>query len=67
MGILLAIIAAIYIAIKILKEQSGMGDFYRSTGDNKRANDSDTAVGCAVTFITFIVIIVILVLLGVGQ
>ena len=67
MGGLFVFIILIYVAIRILKEESGMGDFYRSMGDNKRANESDGAVGCAGTFLVFIVIIIILALLGVGQ
>ena len=67
MGGLFVFIILIYVAVRILKEQSGMGDFYRSMGDNKRANESDGAVGCAVIFLAFIVIIIILALLGVGQ
>ena len=67
MGGLFVFIILIYVAIRILKEESGMGDFYRSMGYNKRANESDSAVGCAGTFLVFIVIIIILALLGVGQ
>ena len=40
MGGLFVFIILIYVAVRILKEQSGMGDFYRSMGDNKRANES---------------------------
>ena len=60
MGGLFVFIILIYVAIRILKEESGMGD-------NKRANESDSAVGCDGTFLAFIVIIIILALLGVGQ
>ena len=67
MGVLFVFIILIYVAVRILKEESGMGDFYRSMGDNKRANESDGAVGCAVIFLAFIVIIIILALLGVWQ
>lgn len=67
MGALLVIIILIYYAVRILKEESGMGDFYRSMGQEKRANESDTAVGCAGSFLVFLAIIVILALLGVGQ
>ena len=67
MGVLFVFIILIYVAVRILKEQSGMGDFYRSMGDNKRANESDSAVAAAGTFIAFLVIIIILALLGVGQ
>lgn len=67
MGLFFGFIAAIYIAIRILKEESGNGDFYRSVGMTKRANDSDTAVGCATTFLIFVGIIVVMALLGVGS
>ena len=67
MGVLFVFIILIYVAVRILKEQSGMGDFYRSMGDNKRANESDSAVAAAGTFIAFLVIIIILALFGVGQ
>ena len=67
MSVLFVFIILIYVAVRILKEQSGMGDFYRSMGDNKRANESDSAVAAAGTFIAFLVIIIILALLGVGQ
>ena len=67
MGVLFVFIILIYVAVRILKEQSGMGDFYRSMGDNKRANESDSAVAAAGTIIAFIVIIIILALLGAGQ
>ena len=67
MGVLFVFIILIYVAVRILKEQSGMGDFYRSMGDNKRANESDSAVAAAGTFIAFLVIIIILGLFGVGQ
>lgn len=64
---IITFISLVYIAIRILKEESGMGDFYRSIGCTKRANESDTAVALAGTFIGFLVIIIILALLGVGQ
>lgn len=64
---IITFISLVYIAIRILKEESGMGDFYRSMGWTKRANESDTAVAAAGTFIAFLVIIIILALLGVGQ
>lgn len=76
----LAFIGAIYIAVRIIKEESGNGDFYRSMGDiykgkneemrkayYKKGSESDGAVGCCTVFLIFIGIIVLLALCGVGQ
>lgn len=67
MGLFVAFICVIFIAVKIFAEQKGMGKFYRSVGDKKRASEADTAVGCAGTFLVVLAIMFILVLLGVGQ
>lgn len=74
----LAFIGAIYVAYKIVREESGNGDFYRSMGDMykkqgkddaakyqyKKASESDGAVGCSVIFLGFVVFIIIAVLIG---
>lgn len=62
MGLFLAFIGAIYIAIRIVKEEWGMGDFYRSVGMEKRGNESDGAVGCCVIFLGFVAIIFLMTL-----
>ncbi len=56
MGIVFGFIAAIYIAIRIIKEEWGQGDFYRSVGMTKRGNESDSAVAGSIMFLLFIVI-----------
>ena len=77
MGIF-AFIGAIYIAYKIVTEEWGNGDFYRSMGDMykkqgkhdaakyqyKKAGDSDLAVGCSVIFLGIVVFIFIGALIG---
>ena len=74
----LAFIAAIYVAYKIVSEEWGNGDFYRSMGDMykkqgkndaakyqyKKASESDGAVGCSVIFLGFVAMVVIMTLLS---
>ena len=69
---------AIYIAYKIVTEEWGNGDYYRSVGDMyrkqgnkdaakyqyKKAGDSDLAVGCSVIFLGIVIIIVIAALIN---
>ena len=55
MGIVLGFIGAIYIAARILKEEWGMGDFYRSVGMTKRGNESDSAVAGCILFFGFLI------------
>ena len=52
----------IYIAIRIVKEEWGMGDFYRSVGMTKRGKETDSAVGSSVVFLGFIAIIFLMTL-----
>ena len=73
-----AFIGAIYIAYKIVTEEWGNGDFYRSMGDMyskqgkkdaakyqyKKAGDSDLAVGCSVIFLGIVAFIFIGALIG---
>ena len=75
----LAFIGAIYVAYKIVREESGNGDFYRSMGDMykkqgkddaakyqyKKASESDGAVGCSVIFVSACTILVIPIIIGI--
>ena len=65
----------IWVAYKIVGEEWGMGDYYRNCARNeknpevrkaynKRASDSDGAVGCCVVFLGFVGIIFIVALFG---
>ena len=77
MGIFLFVFG-IYAAYKIVTEESGNGDFYRSRGDMyrkqgkndaakyqyKKAGESDLAVGCSTIFLVFVGILVLITLLN---
>ena len=65
----------IWVAYKIVGEEWGMGDYYRNCARNeknpevrkaynKRASDSDGAVGCCVVFLGFVGIVFIVALVG---
>ena len=65
----------IWVAYKIVGEEWGMGDYYRNCARNeknpevrkaynKRASESDGAVGCCVVFLGFVGIIFIVALFG---
>ena len=72
MGIF-AFIFAIYVAYKIVSEEKGHGDFYRSMGDMyskqgnrdaakfqyQKAGESDLAFGCSFIFLVIVAIIFI--------
>ena len=75
MGIL-GFLCMIYVAYKIVGEEWGMGDYYRSMGkmyeqqgrpdlakyQYKKANDSDGAVGCCMVFLGFVGIVFLMAL-----
>ena len=74
MGVL-GFLCMIYVAYKIVGEEWGMGDYYRNCARNeknpevrkaynKRASESDGAVGCCVVFLGFVGIIFIVALFG---
>lgn len=77
----LVFIGLVYVAIKIVSEDRGMGDFYRNMGDMyrkngneeaakyqyKKAGDSDAAVGCSVIFLAVVGIGILMALLGCGS
>ena len=63
----------IWVAYKIVGEEWGMGDYYRNCARNeknpevrkaynKRASDSDGAVGCCVMFLGFVGIVFLMAL-----
>ena len=65
----------IWVAYKIVGEEWGMGDYYRNCARNeknpevrkaynKRASDSDGAVGCCVVFLGFVGIVFLMALVG---
>lgn len=71
----LSFLCMIWIAYKIVGEEWGMGDYYRNCARNeknpevrkaynKRASESDGAVGCCVVFLGFVGIIFIVALFG---
>ena len=71
----LSFLCVIWVAYKIVGEELGMGDYYRNCARNeknpevrkaynKRASDSDGAVGCCVVFLGFVGIIFIVALFG---
>ena len=74
MGIL-GFLCMIYVAYKIVGEEWGMGDMYREWARreqnpevrkayNKKASESDGAVGCCVVFLWFVGIVFIVALVG---
>ena len=65
----------IWVAYKIVGEEWGMGDYYRNCARNetnpevrkaynKKASESDGAVGCCVVFLGFVGIVFIVALVG---
>lgn len=74
MGVV-SFLCMIWVAYKIVGEEWGMGDYYRNCARNeknpevrkaynKRASDSDGAVGCCVVFLGFVGIVFIVALVG---
>ena len=74
MGVV-SFLCMIWVAYKIVGEEWGMGDYYRNCARNeknpevrkaynKRASESDGAVGCCVVFLGFVGIIFIVALFG---
>ena len=72
MGVL-GFLCMIYVAYKIVTEEWGMGDYYRNCARNeknpevrkaynKRASESDGAVGCCVVFLGFVGIVFLMAL-----
>ena len=74
MGIL-GFLCMIYVAYKIVGEEWGNGDMYREWARreqnpevrkayNKKASESDGAVGCCVVFLGFVGIVFLMALVG---
>ena len=72
MGVV-SFLCMIWVAYKIVGEEWGMGDYYRNCARNeknpevrkaynKRASDSDGAVGCCVVFLGFVGIVFLMAL-----